>query len=215
MQLIDSNRPYIIMDEQTWYWATIPEFSKEEFVLSTRIPPKSVKKLVLLEDYRAGEDGRVWLTCSMKGNLCVIKFGSLDEKDPKVPLEQEAQRWREVWGLDARVIMLGGNWALMMPRVRTISKEKLSKDQISQVQVAVQHMADKHYYHKDLKWEHVAWASPVKKGNPHTAVFLDLCRVEKKENCKACFTQMMNDLGLEETDPKGEWQTFSRRKKRH
>jgi Family of unknown function (DUF5898) len=58
----------------------------------------------------------VWLGASTSGSLVVIKFSTeTNTEEARRRLEKEAQRWRDIWHTDARVVVLLSVPALLMP----------------------------------------------------------------------------------------------------
>ena len=70
------------------------------------MPANNSKSLILLRDLRGGVHGRVWIACSTKGNVCVIKFAQNREKVQLIYDEQKL--WNDVWGLPVRIQFFGG-----------------------------------------------------------------------------------------------------------
>jgi len=115
---IDSNRPYIVLDEKTWAWERI-NWRLGLKLNCCRLP--TAPRLILLQDLGFGKDGRVWKACSASGLCCVLKFShNLDaraQQDGRTPLQRlEIERsYYEQTGEEARVVFLGGNPALQLP----------------------------------------------------------------------------------------------------
>jgi len=78
VNITDSTRCLIVMDEKSWFWSKPPKcFSENDFQLKTdAIPTSQSKQYFLLSDFRGGAHGRVWLACNSSGKACVIKFAS-------------------------------------------------------------------------------------------------------------------------------------------
>jgi hypothetical protein len=114
--LLHIDRPYYTAGELPPYsWQHLkPQFSLR---LLSPIHANS-SRFHLVQDYRGGADGRVWLVAAeSSGSLGVIKFPSrLSDSLAHSSLESEAQAWREIWDCaTARVITLAGQRALLMP----------------------------------------------------------------------------------------------------
>jgi hypothetical protein len=159
----DMKRSYIVMNESSWYWATI--LLPNDFYLKTamKITPKT-KTFILLQDFRGGVDGRVWLACTEKGNTCVIKFaqssGSGDSDEArKSRLEVESKNWKRVNGIDTFVAKIGGEYALVMPYYKPVllnmEIENLDLSTKNAVTDAIDKLAKLNLSHNDLKWAHV------------------------------------------------------------
>jgi hypothetical protein len=115
-QLLQTDRPYFTGGEFPPYsWQKL----KPQFTLSllTPVHPNS-SRFHLLQDYRGGADGRVWLIAAeSSGAMGVVKFPKREADSlGRSSLEAEAKIWREVWNSSsARVITLSGQHALLMP----------------------------------------------------------------------------------------------------
>jgi len=112
---IDSNRPYIVLDQNTWTWARI-KWRSELRLSRHRLPTAS--SLILLQDLGFGKDGRVWKACSASGFCCVVKFSHRIDKavilqSPLDRLEIEMGYYKQT-DEDARIIYLDGNPALQL-----------------------------------------------------------------------------------------------------
>lgn len=192
---ISSDRAYIVLYKDVWKWEKV-KWGKEFRLNYKQMPTDQPDKLILLEDFRGGVDGRVWLACTTKGEMCAIKFDHLGKKSA---LEEEASRWRTIWEKkDTRVVQLGGEFALMMPYMKHV--EDWSDPIILEaVHNAAKTMAKKGYVHKDLHRRHVGYSSPVKKTDKNQAemevIFFDLRTVEKMEEDEA-LTFMVEKLDL-------------------
>ncbi len=93
LPLVSERRSYVVMEEQTWYWATLrlhldivlhlfcsSNYIQHSFYYKS-MPKTDSKIFVLLQDFRGGTDGRVWLACTRYGCLCAIKFRNHDSAD--------------------------------------------------------------------------------------------------------------------------------------
>lgn len=193
-----SQRPYIAMTDTNWTWEAVKWGAKFQANYKT-MPSTQPDKLFLLEDFRGGVDGRVWLACSKQGEICVIKFDHMEKKEA---LEKEAQHWRDIWGhKDTQVITLSGKPALMMPYMKRIENWK-DPQILEATKQAVRTMASKGFVHKDLKKRHVGIMSPSKKGERYQVGFLDLRQVEPMEETEA-LQSMFNALSLDQDDEHG------------
>ena len=80
---IDPSRPYIKIDESSWYWTT---YKFRGFKLNYHaMPLVTARTFILLEDLRGGRDGRVWLVCTENGSVGVIKFAQVASSDMDTP----------------------------------------------------------------------------------------------------------------------------------
>lgn len=122
---IDSNRPYIVLDEHAWTWQRVSW--PQGFKLNRRKLP-TASRLILLQDLGFGKDGRVWKACSLNGLCCVLKFAHHidaessrnDRRTPLQRLEHECANYHKTVH-SARVITLGGNPALQLPHYRDLN----------------------------------------------------------------------------------------------
>lgn len=67
--ILDKRRRYIVLTESSLYWDGLAGVAKLDF---SRMPSRAAAQL--LEDMRAGADGRAWLVCSSTGRVGVLKF---------------------------------------------------------------------------------------------------------------------------------------------
>lgn len=197
VQLVDRDRPYIVLDADEWTWTTL-ELPKgvraERFLDYTRMPTRAAGRFLLLRDLHGGADGRVWMVCTTSGLVGVIKFGQPrdgeDREQRRQRLEKEAEVWRQVWQLhEVRVVTLAHEPALLMPYVEPVeSMEDGRRPSEAAVRAAAAHMANAGYCHLDLDWRHVGvLAAPVaKRAKRATArveearvIFFDLGRVRE------------------------------------
>lgn len=114
-QLVDSDRPRCCVSETPPYqWVRLAS----AFSLQLLQPVHAnSKRLLLLQDYRGGADGRVWLVAAeSSGALGVLKFPRAHLVNRQKALEQEAAVWRRVWDSSAaHVVTIAGEAALLMP----------------------------------------------------------------------------------------------------
>lgn len=155
IERFNPSRPYIVMDKDTWYWSTVkwnPSFKPNYHVM----PKSQPKKLYLIEDFRGGVDGRVWLASTPKGEMCVIKFDHSDKFDD---LKKEADNWKTLYAdkTYTQMITLCGRPALMMPYGKPINNLKQTKD----VENLLEYIAKMGMIHMDLKPSHFVFQSPA------------------------------------------------------
>ena len=94
------------------------------------MPHKNSQNFILLQDFKGGADGRVWLACSTSGRVCVLKFHHLNNTEK---LAQEAEIWKIAWNIESVVVkQVGGQQALVMPLVKSCTeldkKDKVIKE---------------------------------------------------------------------------------------
>ncbi len=182
--LFSPYRPYIVLNSETWNWCRIKKFNDKFQAWKNGIPTK-LDQLVLLQDCGAGADGRVWVACTLSGQLCAIKFAISNESDPRTALEAESKNWKLVNEEETAVVKLGGDWALVMPFVTTFPSSTVLRDldqlTVEAIKEAACAAAQKGIFHEDLHPRHVARMSPFKKGMKPKIVFIDLVRVSKQD----------------------------------
>jgi hypothetical protein len=185
---ISNNRTYITMSADGWLWEAGKSLWTRNFTLDYEsMPSGQPDKLVMLEDFRGGVDGRVWMACALSGEVCVIKF---DHRNKKEELEKEAENWRLVWGVkDAQVIRLGERPALMMPYAKPIDNWDDVKV-IEAVRLAVKTMVQKKLIHKDLARRHAGLFNGE-------VVFFDLRQVEEIGDESAAMGEMFKQLQID------------------
>lgn len=77
---ISNSRPYIVMEPEAWYWKNV-QWKPAAKLDRHNMPKSNCKQLVLLRDLRGGADGRVWMACTTRGRVCVIKFARFLERE--------------------------------------------------------------------------------------------------------------------------------------
>ena len=181
---LDKERPYIFMTDHSWSWAKLT-FDPSKLQLHTgSLPQISAKKFYFLRDWGAGGDGHCWAACTTSGKVMALKISRKDSKEErKASLDREAAEWEKCNpGLDARVIPLNDDWALMTPYLHPLSEDDKQQPAVTaQLKQVIQRYAQKGSKHKDLHgdpWRHVGFASPLKKGGPLRVALLDFGQVD-------------------------------------
>jgi hypothetical protein len=112
--LISASRPYIVLTSDSWHWK-----NGLRVQLSLQPPPKSTKNFYLLRDFHGGADGRVWLACSLTGNIAVIKFQrrlhETETGDEQSRVNKEVKMWHECKILSVFAGKFSGRHAVVMP----------------------------------------------------------------------------------------------------
>ena len=104
------------MTAETWLWNSNLKATQ----LKMEPPARNTKVFYLLRDYHGGSDGRVWLACSQKGNLSVIKFFKR-EQDNGVNVndtalaQKELKYWERCGFSQVFVTKLAMRSALILP----------------------------------------------------------------------------------------------------
>jgi hypothetical protein len=120
ISLMDITRPYLfVTEEEIFQWRYLPSPTP---ILSCLMPQfAAFSGLFLIRDYHSGGDGRVWLGCSERGNLAVVKFLHNESNDTINYLhrvESEIQVWNDLFGVNtAYTKTLFGVTAIVMPFV--------------------------------------------------------------------------------------------------
>ena len=132
----------------------------------------AAKYLYALQDLGHGAHGRVWLTCTNGGAVCVLKF-SLG-RNPKENLDKEKKIWDIVYGGVDNIVVYrekwGGHHALRMPHFTPVSREDRAK-----VLPLVEDTLKNHFNAKGIKHDDVAWRNvgvyQAMDGMQHAVVF--------------------------------------------
>lgn len=206
---IRTDRPYIVINEQQWYWANIALKQKR---LSAHTVPEATQ-FVLLQDMRGGEEGRMWVGASTNGLLVAIKFPHsayyCDDEVVQELLQAELEAWKTLYGqYRPRIQRLLGRDALLMPYFAPIVDWSTviaegrpnappdgvlnQADVLRGVKAAVKHMAEAGYEHRDLHWGHVGVNAS------RQVALLNLSRLGRvdKENRAGAEQRMLAALGL-------------------
>ena len=134
-------------ERATWTHLTLKDGPKWDKIAN----PK--KNLYAIQDMGYGAHGRVWLTCSYSGAVCVLKF-ALDGK--KELLDKELEVWNKVY---PDIPVFREEWcgepALRMPHFSQVPKSEYS----SSVELARKTLTDDHhrkgFVHQDVSWRNV------------------------------------------------------------
>jgi hypothetical protein len=139
------------------------------------------KYLYAIEDLGYGAEGRVWLTCTFSGAVCVLKFPINDRNSEHRGVELELENWknaypefkvfRETWC---------GREALRMPHFAAVRpNERLQALDLVRATLEANFFV-KSLVHKDVAWRNIGLYKKVGAARPEAVVF-DLGRVESKE----------------------------------
>jgi hypothetical protein len=201
VDLIDRKRPYIVADSKQWTWQRNPFSNKlTEIDLHHQGLPllKDGEKLIFLDDFGAGADGRAWRACTRTGHGCVVKFSGSAET-----VELELRNWNTLYEDGAaRIITLCAQKALIMPYLRPVDRD--NSDEIKLVREMIQSVSQKGYCHSDLHWRHVGFRSPVKqKATTRNAslvpVMFDLTQLQKIDPVEA-LRKNLDQLKLDDSN---------------
>ena len=108
-KFIDARSRYIFATKNSISYRFLP---KTLVKFSFSMPTKKTRNLFILSYFHRGGDGSVALCCSGSGNLAVVKFLT-DGGTEK--LGQEQAHWRNIWGVECRIVNLNNRDGLLMP----------------------------------------------------------------------------------------------------
>lgn len=135
------------------------------------------KYLYAIQDLGYGADGRVWLTCTSSGAVCVLKFSL---KDSQENIDQEYAIWKKAYP-DLPVykeIWCGHPTLRMPPFSRVLPSEQ--QDNIGLVRDSLTgHFAERQLQHKDIYWRNIG--TYKKKNGKEYAVIFDMASVDSVE----------------------------------
>jgi hypothetical protein len=136
------------------------------------------KYLYAIEDLGFGADGRVWLTCTFSGAVCVLKFPINDTKGEHKGVERELEHWKKAYP-EFKVFheKWCGRDALRMPHFAAVRPdERLCSLDLVRATLEANFSA-KRLVHKDVAWRNIGLYKKVGAARPKAIVF-DLGRVE-------------------------------------
>lgn len=135
------------------------------------ITARATKYLYALEDLGHGSHGRVWLTCTQGGSVCVLKF-SLGES-PNRALDAEKNAWDAVYGAVGIKVYRekwNGHAALRMPHFSPVDPKNRGN-----ALPLVRDTLEKHFHANGVKHNDVAWRNigmfKASDGADHAVVF--------------------------------------------
>jgi hypothetical protein len=140
-------------------------------------PPKY---LYAIEDLGRGADGRVWLTSTCTGRVCVLKFVNSYHPVDSKNLKEEFEMWKQVYPKLAKHVELGkwsGRFALTMPHFSDVPVgERLSC--IDQIGITLhEKFKSNGLKHPDVKWRNIGQYRGD--DNSKCIVVYDLARMSK------------------------------------
>ncbi|KAF8472083.1 hypothetical protein BDZ91DRAFT_791092 [Kalaharituber pfeilii] len=158
VDLVDSDRSYIEMTENSWKWTVLPNNLKG--VWFGPGVKKGAKNFICLAYLGSGAEGLVWLATTEYDEM--KKMLQAEEKERKAVLDQlqnEADAWKYFWNIDVTAQMVGGQPALVMPYLWMCNREALATNQEfgKAAAKALKYMASKGYKHNDLSPRHVGF----------------------------------------------------------
>jgi len=133
------------------------------------------KYLYAIEDLGRGSDGRVWLTCTSSGAVCVLKFPIKSKEHDAVRLEME--NWKAAYPeFEVFREMWCGRDALRMPHFAAVKPDDRSNVLQLVEETLKTQFASKGLVHEDVAWRNIGL---YKDGADRKAVIFDLGRVQK------------------------------------
>lgn len=160
---------------------TILKFTKggEKAVFWTRLKvkprwdciAKPKKFLFAIEDLGRGADGRVWLTSSSTGAVCVLKFALSDKLSDTMA---EAAAWKRVYpGIPVKAEIWCGHPALQMPYFCPKLDDKNKALALVKKCLSTK-FAARGMIHEDVQWRNIGF---FKHGKSYSAIVFDLASV--------------------------------------
>ena len=140
-------------DERTpkFYWKKL---NKSKFKPNWNLYPntKTTKSLYAIEDLGYGADGRVWLTCTRTGAICVLKFGGYAEL-----LNEEYINWCKVYGDKFNVVFnkWNGSCAIQMPHFSWIEENERESYLPKVKQTLIKYFHKNKLKHNDIAWRNI------------------------------------------------------------
>jgi hypothetical protein len=139
------------------------------------------KYLYAIEDLGFGAEGRVWLTCTFSGAVCVLKFPIKDTKGDHKGVERELENWKKAYP-EFKVFREKwcGRDALRMPHFAAVRPdERLGALDLVRATLEANFFA-KGLVHKDVAWRNIGLYKKVGAGRPIAVVF-DLGQVQPNQ----------------------------------
>lgn len=135
---------------------------------------KPKKFLFAIKDLGRGADGRVWLTSSSTGAVCVLKF-ALSGKLSDTMTEKAA--WRRVYpGIPVNAEIWCGHPALRMPYFCPKLDDKDTALALVRNCLSTK-FAAKGMIHEDVQWRNIGFFKQSRSGKTYSAVVFDLASV--------------------------------------
>jgi hypothetical protein len=209
--LFGSDRVYIEINENTWYWK-----AKIFDNVSFDFPPPQTQYFYLLRDFHGGADGKVWLACNSSGKLVIVKF--LKHNDA-IKANLEVARWKKLGFTKVSTMKLMGRQSILLPFAfhydtnLKISNEwwkghgnsippipnfseflaKASElDPITVLNNCVKACAEKKLVHSDIEWRHVAMFPQSDESLKFS--FLDLTNMKEVDSENDAITEMQQKV---------------------
>ena len=134
-----------------------------------------------IEDLGCGAHGRVWLTCSSSGAVCVLKFALDDKPDG---LDKEYAFWKQIYPSFPvfRETWCGHPALRMLHFAHVHTKERVSKLKLVK-ETLEQHFDRPGYVHDNVYWRNIGFYAD--KHGEEKAVVFDMSAVRTCEDSGA------------------------------
>jgi hypothetical protein len=142
---------------------------------------KPKKYLYAIEDLGHGANGRVWLTCTFSGAVCVLKFLMNDRESEHNGLECELENWKKAYP-ELKVFREKwcGREALRMPHFAAVRPDE-RLDVLDLVRTTLEaNFYAKRLVHKDVTWRNIGLYKKVGAARSEAVVF-DLGQVDHNQ----------------------------------
>ena len=171
MDLSDlSNRRFIKFEKGKLGTAVWNPLHLDDGILWDCVAGKT-KYLFALQDLGYGAHGRVWLTCTDGGRVCVIKFSLTS--NPTVALDEEFDAWNWVYG-SCGIKVYRETWnsheALRMPHFASVDPKERDQALPLVKSTLINHFHAAGVKHEDVEWRNVGLYTKAD-GSTHAVVF--------------------------------------------
>ena len=138
-------------------WCTLPKLDGHKDMSKVAKPRKY---LFAIEDLGRGADGRVWLTCTCSGAVCVLKFASDSGEKARDLLQREHEQWRNVYrgAPFVRHVALetwSGRLALRLPHFSYVPEPERHECLHGVRGTLIHRFVANKVQHKDVKWSNI------------------------------------------------------------
>ena len=177
--LIAAEQEYVVYGKDDWYWSPSP-WKNGDCPIFGRMPTSRCTNFYILKPLGAGEDGRVWLACSINRLVCALKF----RKDNNiVRAENESRIWQTIGFKKSRVVTLMKNkHAIVMPYLLTCNRLKIQHNLTGLVQQAIEEFSLRGFCHDDISLANIGY---YQQGGIIKVSFLDFSAVSVKDSLAA------------------------------
>lgn len=140
-----------------------------------KVARSDVIRLFAIEDLGRGANGRVWLTCTSSGAVCVLKYSI--EKKPDRALAGEYKNWTKAYPqMKVYLETWCGHTALRMPHFATISPDQRTT-KLGLVEEALRtHFLGNGLVHEDVYWRNIGI---YRQGRQEHVVLYDMASVRE------------------------------------